>query len=294
MSEAPPPADTATVDKSDKSPAGSSSELSSQSGFGRQISRTGFARQLNRTGHGIFALFLVTLLTAALPPRLMDPAWQIQLSSTLVNNGSLALLGLMLVALASYLNPDQADIKQRLGLLRRLAALAVAGYLLLIPLQGVALWRGIRESSQKITIQRKGLESRLDTIAKVVNESKSAAEIQERLRRLPGAPQIPAEQLAEPLPQLRQRFAAGLERSRARLRATDTKPNADAVQRLLKESLRISLSSLALAFGFAASAGFGGTSSTRSLLDDLQESTGKLLRGPRSGRSNKRSKRSKR
>jgi hypothetical protein len=169
----------------------------------------------------------------------------------------------------------------------------VAGYLLLIPLQGLAVWRGIRESSQRIAIQRNGLEKRLDVIAKLVNESKSAAEIQERLSRLPGAPQIPADQLAEPLPQLRQRFAAGLERSRARLRATDPKPNADAVQRLLKESLRIALSSLAMAFAFGASATVGSTSSTRSLVDELQDSTAGLMK-PRTVKRGKRSNRSRR
>jgi hypothetical protein len=263
------------------------------SGVGRQISRTGFARQLNRAGHGMLALFMVTLIIAALPPRLLAPAWQIQLSGTLVNNGTIALLGLILIALASYLNPDQAAIKQRLGLLRRLATIAVAGYLLLIPLQGLAVWRGIRESSQRLAAQRTGLEKRLDVIAKVVNESQSVAEIQERLRRLPGAPQIPADQLAEPLPQLRERFAAGLERSRAQLRATDSKPKADAVQRVLKESLRIALSSLALAFAFGAIATVGGTSSTRSLVDELQDSTAKLMK-PRTVKRSKRSNRSRR
>jgi hypothetical protein len=290
MSEAPPPSDTTPIGTT---PADGGSSVRNPSGFGRQISRTGFARMLSRSGHGMLALFLVTVIIAALPPRLLDPAWQIQLSGTLVNNGTIALLGLIVIALASYLNPDQADLKQRIGLLRRLATIAVAGYLLLIPLQGLAVSRGIRESSQRIGIQRNELEKRLDVIARVVNESKSAAEIQERLRRLPGAPQIPPEQLAEPLPQLRQRFAAGLERSRARLRATDTKPNADAVQRLLKESLRIAISSLALAFAFGASATVGGTSSTRSLIDELQDSTSKLMK-PRPGKRGKRSNRSRR
>jgi hypothetical protein len=282
MSDAVPPADTTT-------PAGQG-----QSGFGRQISRTGFARQLNRTGHGILALFLVSVISAVVPPRLMDPAWQLQISSTLVNNGSLALLGLMLIALASYVNPDQAEIKQRLALLRRLALIAVAGYLLLIPLQGIALWRGFHDTSQRLAIQRKGLENRLDSIARIVNQAQSAAEIQESLKKLPGAPQIPPQQLAEPLPQLRQRFSEGLELTRTRLRASDTKPNADAVQRLIKEGLRIATGSLALAFAFAASTAVGGTSSSRSLLDDLQEGSSKLLQGPRSGRRNKRSNRSRR
>ena len=99
---------------------------------GPSRSQVGIARQLNRAGHGLLALFLVTLITTLLPPRLLEPAWQIQLNSTLVNNGSLALLGLLLVILASHLNPEQRAIKQRLGLLRRLALIAVAGYLMLI------------------------------------------------------------------------------------------------------------------------------------------------------------------
>ena len=97
------------------------------------------------------------------------------------------------------------------------------------------------------------------------------SDLQSQLQRLPGAPQLPAAQLSEPMPQLRQRFAAALTFARSRLGASSAGPTPAQVQKLIQESVRISLSALALAFAFAAGAQLQGQGRGPSLLDELQQ-----------------------
>ncbi len=240
--------------------------------------QAGVSRLLSRSGHGLLALFVITLLTTLLPPRPLEPSWQLQVSNVLVNNGSLALLGLLLTVLASHLHPEHRGLRNRQRRLRRLAALAVAGYLLLIPLQAVAIRRGLAETSEKRTSRRQEIEARLTVLSGVVAGARSTAELQAGLRRLPGAPQLLPQQLEQPLPQLRQRLEAALAQSRQRLENAETAPNGTAVQRLIQEGLRISLSSLALAFAFAACAAAGEGKPWHSLLDAAQEAVADRFR----------------
>lgn len=162
-------------------------------------------------------------------------------------------------------------MRRRQRQLRRLAALAVAGYLLLIPLQAVAIQRGLAEASTKLASRRQGIAARLDALARVVASAQSAAEMQAGLCQLPGAPQIPPQQLDQPLPVLRQRFTTALAQTRQRLENADSAPDGATVQRLIQEGLRMALSSLALAFAFAACAPARRDTPWRSVLDAAQE-----------------------
>ncbi|MFM7266999.1 MAG: HpsJ family protein [Cyanobium sp.] len=240
--------------------------------------QAGISRLLSRSGHGLLALFVITLLTALLPPRPLEPTWQLQVSNALVNNGSLALLGLLLTVLASHFHPEHRGLRNRQRRLRRLAALAVAGYLLLVPLQAVAIRRGLADASAKLTNRRQQIETRLNVLAGVVANAQSAAEMQAGLRRLPGAPQIPPQQLDQPLPVLRQRFTAALAQTRQRLGNADTAPDGAAVQRLIQEGVRMALSSLALAFAFAACSTMGKVKPWHSLLDAAEEAVADRFR----------------
>lgn len=96
-----------------------------QRGVGR--STAPLSRQLSRAGHGLLAVFAITAVFAALPLRLGQPAWQIQISAALINNGSIALVGMLLIALASWLAPSEPLLVRRNRLVRRLAIGAVVG-----------------------------------------------------------------------------------------------------------------------------------------------------------------------
>lgn len=236
----------------------------------RSRGSAGLSRQLARAGLGLLVVFLVTLATTLLPLRLMEPAWQLQTSANLINNGSVALLGMLLIALAAWLAPDDNRLRQRNTLVRRLALAAVVGYLLLIPLQTLALWRGINQGKQELSRQRKAAEARIEAIAKAVDTAKTPEELQSQLQGLPGAPSLPRSQMSASMPELRQNFAGALTYARSRLRAAPSEPDPARIQKLIGESLRISGSALALAFAFAAGTQIGERGP--SLLDRFEES----------------------
>ena len=236
----------------------------------------GLSRQLSRVGHGLLVLFGCTLISPALPPQLLAPAWQLQMSAALINNGSIALVGVLLISLAAWLQPEERGLQRRQAQLRRLALLAVIGYLLLVPLQAAALWRGLQQGSRNLEDRRRQASSRLESLGRLVREARSSRELREGLRRIPGAPAIPEERFNEPLPILRERFETALARARGRIEGTGSQPDGTMLQRLLKESLRTSLSALALAFCFADCS--RGSSPARTLLDDLPDRFARPLR----------------
>jgi hypothetical protein len=71
------------------------------------------ARWLSVFSSALLVVFLAGVLTTALPPRLMDPQWQLALAAALMNNATVANATVALVAVI----------------------------LLLVPLQGYASWR---------------------------------------------------------------------------------------------------------------------------------------------------------
>jgi len=65
----------------------------------------------------------------------MQPEWQGQFVETMERQGILAFLGFVMLHLAALLNPKKQRLRQRLRMVRHLAVIATAGFLLLIPLQ---------------------------------------------------------------------------------------------------------------------------------------------------------------
>ena len=78
---------------------------------------------------------------SALSPKLLDPRWQLDLISNLINNGSLALVGALLIHLAIAFHPGSDRLRARYNTFRRWALAASIGFLLLIPLQMSASWK---------------------------------------------------------------------------------------------------------------------------------------------------------
>lgn len=219
-----------------------------------QAAPAGLARQLGRAGNALLVIFALTVLLGLFPPRLLDSAWQLQFSSTLVTNGSMALLGMLLKGLATWIDPDDRDLQAGFNRVKRLAKLVVLGYLLIVPLQFFGFWRAVETSKRATAEQIRVAEIRLERIRKAVEASGSTAELQARLRQLPGAPPLTPEQLALPMAEIRARFKQAADISETRINASPTGPNANQIQLGFKESLRVVVSALALAIGFRTSA----------------------------------------
>ena len=82
----------------------------------------------------LFALFIARVIPTLMEIKTSSLEWQVKFVDVLVNEGLLAFLGFVMIHLAVYLQPKHFGLRRRLGLVRRLAVLAVLGYVFLVPL----------------------------------------------------------------------------------------------------------------------------------------------------------------
>lgn len=209
------------------------------------------ASQLGTLAGCLLSLYVVVVLAAFLPPRLLDPGWQVRFANALINNGFLALLGLALVHLAAHLNPSNPHLLRRRNDFAAMAMIAVLGFLFLIPLQGYAVWRGISTANNQQSSQLREVSGRIASLRQEINKSTDIKELQRRLEGLRIAPMAAAD-LAQPMPVFRRTMLAKLEQTeiRARYQLKGLQPSS--LWPLIQSSIRTALSALMLVVGFAA------------------------------------------
>jgi len=252
-----------------------------------ESSRSGTAVLLSAPGLGVVALVLFVLFASLVagalwPVQLLNPAWQLRLAGSLVNGAPFALLGLALLQIAVELGPHDPQLKSRQKLCSQLAVAAALGFLLLVPLQGVAGLQQSRSTTSALSSRINGAERRLVALRQAVASAASNEEINQQLQRLQGPVLGPAD-LAQPLPLLKAQVAAVLDQAalqiaRERQASPPTNP-----WRLLPELLRNGIACLALALGFAALAVRPG--SPRTLLQEWQKGWAGLLKSLRQRRA---------
>ncbi len=198
----------------------------------------------------LFIFFGVAMINALIPPAPFNPAWLLRLSTSLIGNGYLALIGLVLVNLAAYLYPKDTNENLKTSL-SRWAILASFGFLLLLPLQAWASWNLIQENFSSLERGRPAADEPLQAMEKAIREAPNAADLQTRLTILRG-PAIAPQDLARPLPELKQVLLASLQEARANLlRKSRSGPDPRGWV-LLQDIIRFSLGALGYAIGFAA------------------------------------------
>ena len=201
----------------------------------------------------LLGIFLAAVLVNACPPKLLDPQWQLALTADLINNGSLALVGALLTPLALAYDRGSKRLRTRRKAFRRWALAAAIGFLLLIPLQLSAGWRLYRTVTGNAEQQRSQSAEKLAELRQAIATATSTQEIQARLKQLAGNnASLTPTQLNTPINQLRQDLLAGADQVANRLQQSivqaqsSFKPN-----RLIKETIRIAISALFYAAGFA-------------------------------------------
>lgn len=212
-------------------------------------------------GLALFVIFLAVVLSAAIPLKLLDPGWQLRVIVTLINNGTIAVLGFVLIALAPVV---ASGVKWWHDRVASLACLAAIGYLLLIPLQGVAAWRGVQQLSMEQSRQMRRGIARIETIRSAVQQAESSAELQSQLQRFQGIA-LPPLQADRPLARLRPQLLASLDLAERTLRRTSHPIPQTRLWSLVQESLRVMIS--AMAYGVAFASGARWTADSPSLLD---------------------------
>lgn len=206
--------------------------------------------QLVAIALALLAVFIATLLPQLLPPRLLDPQWQLTLCGVMAENGVLPLMALGLLLLASYLDPANLWVLAIRFISSELAGLAAMGFLLLIPLQIVAVISSHSSLELHQQKQRQTALARLDALEQAIASAGSRGELNQLLQNLQAPPLPPSEQ-ALPLPQLRPLLSERLLQTRSLLQHKFSAPARVPQATLVLQVLRGVVSNLAYALAFA-------------------------------------------
>ena len=200
----------------------------------------------------LLGIFLATVVVGAWPPKILDPQWQLSFSAGLINNASLALVGALLTPLALAFHPGSDRLRSRRNAFRRWALAAAIGFLLLIPLQASAGWRLYRSVTSNAERQISQSARKLTELRQAIATATSPQELQAKLNQLVGTNAgLSPTQLRTPFDQLRQDLLTGADQALNRLQQRIEAQSSLKPDRLIKETIRISLSSLFYATGFA-------------------------------------------
>jgi hypothetical protein len=151
-----------------------------------ELLRRQTSRILGQISLGLFAVFLVSVVAALLPPRPLDPLWQLQSINGLLQASVFPLLAMALLFMAAVVSGSERA-GQRLSKARRFCVPVSLAFLFLLPLQVSAQLRlGIRSD---IPLDRRIGD--LTQIRAAAQASQSLPELAEALRRLPGSPTLP-------------------------------------------------------------------------------------------------------
>jgi len=154
---------------------------------------------------GALALFVTYVLLVAfdsLPPRLLDPAWMLNLALSLSGNMAIPLAALAFIHLAAWMTPMSNSIQARRNFFGSIARWAMLGFLFLLPLIGYATWAGSNAIKIQNEIQKSTAKNTNDNLVKFIGVATSPSELQSGLIALNG-PNIPNQLLDKPLPLLK-------------------------------------------------------------------------------------------
>jgi hypothetical protein len=216
--------------------------------------RQALATFLAALAFSLFGVFAVTAVASALPLQVLNPDWHLRFSTSLIDNGPIAALGLVAAWLAAVLAPSPARYQIRLAMVRQWASAAALGYLLLIPLQASAAWRGLSQVLASERQEQQVATAQLSALRDVVRSAPSAAALQQQWVARQG-PRLNAADLAQPLPQLREQLLSQLQQLDNRINEPERRRRQQArVWQVVQNTLRLCFSALFLALGFAAAA----------------------------------------
>jgi hypothetical protein len=186
-----------------------------------------------------------------IPPKLADPFWLLAFTGAFCTNGFLALLAVLLLYMAAALKPESVWHQSCRLLVRRCSRPVMVAFLLLLPLQVLAAWRGL-EVAQSLAYRAGRVQQvRLVQFRQAVERSGTIAELQNQLAAIQAPPLSPADQLLG-LPALKADLLTQIKAQETSL----LKPAGPRVptEVLIKDSLRVLLLAPLMAIAFAVSA----------------------------------------
>lgn len=137
----------------------------------------------------LYGVFLTSVVVLFLPPRLLDPAWQLLSINTLFSASPFPLLATCCLLLGRSADPRMmGEFHLLRGRMRLASRLASFGFVLLVPLQVSALWR----TAILAEVPTNRLISTLSVVRAEIQSSRSQGELNAALAKLPGNPRLPA------------------------------------------------------------------------------------------------------
>lgn len=216
----------------------------------------------------LFVTYGVTVLNTILPLALLQPTWLVTFISALLEGAPLALLGLGLVHLVAYLEPDDGRIQERRDAIARWAVMAVAGFVLLLPLQAASAWQGFELVARSQTSALKVATERAEALRQAIEGARTVEDLQERIARLQGPGLQLTQTTASSLPSLKNVLTQRLDESVKSSTAIITSPWNPNLWAIIQRTVRILI--LTVVYGLAFAAGSRRRDSDLSLLREGQ------------------------
>lgn len=205
------------------------------------------ADPLKWIGIAMLGIYGVTVVAAALPVKLLDPAWINRVCGSLRGGVSFPLEALALILIGAYLQRSGRE-PAMVTRLRALSSWAALGFLLMIPLQS---WAGLKLIDTAIEAQKARLAP-AENALRAVYAATNADQLLEAIRLIPGAPPNIGGRFDEPVPKVRERLISEFE-PQVRQRKDQLK---DVIGTIRKDSLialvRDGIVALLSALAFAA------------------------------------------
>lgn len=209
------------------------------------------SRRLSLIGFCLLLVYCVFVLRSALPLQILNIVWQIQLSTSVVEFAPIAVLGVVLVSLASFFDQGNEDLGVAQRLVSRLALIVSLGFFLLIPLRIYHIFAfqqtignvQDRQISQGLT--------RVKKIKEAVNQASSREDLQARLKAL-SAPPLPEALRQRELPQLKEGLLRSLNQVEAQFQKRKPAVNKEKDLNSYLSNGKMMISSLLYAAVFAA------------------------------------------
>jgi hypothetical protein len=209
------------------------------------------SRRLSLIGFCLLLVYCVFVIRSALPLQILNIVWQIQLSTALVEFAPIAVLGVVLVSLASFFDQGNEDLGAAQRLVAKFALIVSLGFFLLIPMRAYHIFAfqqtvgnvQDRQISQGLT--------RVKKIKEVVNQASSRVDLEARLKAL-SAPPLPEALRQRDLPQLKEGLLRSLNQVEAQFQKRKPAANKNKDLNSYLSNGKMMISSLLYAAVFAA------------------------------------------
>jgi len=164
------------------------------------------ADPLKWIGIALLGTYVVTVVAAALPVKLLDPAWINRVCGSLRGGVSFPLEAMALFLIGAFLQRSGKE-PSYVSDLRWLSRWAALGFLLMIPLQS---WAGMKLIDSATEVQKSRLEP-AESALKAVYAATNGDQLLEAIRSIPGAPPNIGGRLEEPVAKVRERLISEIE-----------------------------------------------------------------------------------